>query len=280
MAILNKKQRRIKNLQKRGNTYCPLCMCSFNSIVIPTLEHIPPKKLGGQVKCLTCKDCNQKTGDTIERSLINSKHDKVVFQELNTPKKKNLSYTDIKIKEKAPLAVAKNAGPETLRAYYKIAYLALGSATNGFIWNKYFSEVREFILDGGNIPLGTNWIMLPDPYIRDNFIAYFVSKRKDICGWIIGVDEFGIIFFNKIIPIIISDDRVISQNYLSNYPLFGTQSNNWWYNNQNPLRVLVIANVDSILEPLETKERLKNIDLVFPAYKDISLQHIKRKLGL
>ena len=48
-----------------GNKRCPICLCEFErSDVVAgtevTLEHAPPKSLGGAPICLTCKSCNNK----------------------------------------------------------------------------------------------------------------------------------------------------------------------------------------------------------------------------
>ena len=46
-----------------GNTQCPICFTPFTERQVEfgktvTLEHAPPKALGGKVVCLTCEDCN------------------------------------------------------------------------------------------------------------------------------------------------------------------------------------------------------------------------------
>ena len=54
---------RRQRLFQRGNTQCPICLTSFTRALVRsgnkvTLEHAPPKTLGGRVACLTCADCN------------------------------------------------------------------------------------------------------------------------------------------------------------------------------------------------------------------------------
>ena len=60
---------RDRRLRKRmfdaGNTKCPICLSSFDRLDVAagtevTLEHAPPKSLGGVPICLTCKSCNNK----------------------------------------------------------------------------------------------------------------------------------------------------------------------------------------------------------------------------
>ena len=57
----------------RGNIACPLCQTRFTRNQASagrtvTLEHVPPKALGGQPRCLTCKRCNAGTGRGIDQA--------------------------------------------------------------------------------------------------------------------------------------------------------------------------------------------------------------------
>ena len=57
-----------------GNVNCPICLRAFTKEDVEigenvTLEHVPPKSLGGQVRCLTCADCNASAGRTIDQAL-------------------------------------------------------------------------------------------------------------------------------------------------------------------------------------------------------------------
>ena len=60
------RERRLRQrLFNAGNTKCPICLSDFDrSDVLAgtnvTLEHAPPKSLGGSAICLTCKSCNNK----------------------------------------------------------------------------------------------------------------------------------------------------------------------------------------------------------------------------
>ena len=60
-------------LYDRGNTVCPICLTGFtrdqaSSGRTVTLEHVPIKALGGQARCLTCRDCNAETGRSIDQA--------------------------------------------------------------------------------------------------------------------------------------------------------------------------------------------------------------------
>jgi len=60
------RERRLRlRLFNAGNTRCPICLADFNKSDVlagtnVTLEHAPPKSLGGAAICLTCKSCNNK----------------------------------------------------------------------------------------------------------------------------------------------------------------------------------------------------------------------------
>ena len=58
------RERRLRQrLFNAGNTRCPICLSDFDKSDVlagtnVTLEHAPPKSLGGAAICLTCKSCN------------------------------------------------------------------------------------------------------------------------------------------------------------------------------------------------------------------------------
>ena len=60
-------------LYDRGNTACPICLTGFtrdqaSSGRTVTLEHVAIKALGGQARCLTCRNCNAETGRGIDQA--------------------------------------------------------------------------------------------------------------------------------------------------------------------------------------------------------------------
>ena len=66
------RSRRLR-LYDRGNTACPSCLTGFTrdqaaSGRTVTLEHVPIKALGGQARCLTCRNCNAETGRSIDQA--------------------------------------------------------------------------------------------------------------------------------------------------------------------------------------------------------------------
>ena len=45
---------------------CPLCVRGFASIDALTLEHVPPKSIGGRQLVLTCRECNNTSGSRLD----------------------------------------------------------------------------------------------------------------------------------------------------------------------------------------------------------------------
>ena len=66
------RSRRLR-LYDRGTTAYPICLMGFTrdqaaSGRTVTLEHVPIKALGGQARCLTCRNCNAETGRGIDQA--------------------------------------------------------------------------------------------------------------------------------------------------------------------------------------------------------------------
>lgn len=63
-------------IKEKENTYaCPICLIEFRfeSSAIPiglTKEHVPPRSLGGTVKCYTCSKCNSNFGAGADNQLL------------------------------------------------------------------------------------------------------------------------------------------------------------------------------------------------------------------
>ena len=61
-----------------GNNRCPICLSKFDRLAVVagtevTLEHAPPKSLGGVPICLTCKSCNNKASLVDQHAFLSVK---------------------------------------------------------------------------------------------------------------------------------------------------------------------------------------------------------------
>ena len=61
-----------------GNTHCPICLVSLTEdgvspSPVATLEHVPPKAVGGREVCLTCRPCNALASATSDQAVKRSK---------------------------------------------------------------------------------------------------------------------------------------------------------------------------------------------------------------
>ena len=77
---LAKKTSRDKRLKffNLGNTHCPICLVQFTEENVRTgrgvtLEHAPPKTLGGREVCLTCEPCNSLASGSSDQAVKRSK---------------------------------------------------------------------------------------------------------------------------------------------------------------------------------------------------------------
>ena len=78
MAKKTSRDRRLKFFGL-GNTHCPICLVQFTEDDVRTgrgvtLEHAPPKTLGGREVCLTCEPCNRRASATSDQAVRRSKN--------------------------------------------------------------------------------------------------------------------------------------------------------------------------------------------------------------
>ena len=73
------RERRLRQrLFDAGNNRCPICLSEFDRADVVagtevTLEHAPPKSLGGVAICLTCKSCNNKASLIDQHAFLSAK---------------------------------------------------------------------------------------------------------------------------------------------------------------------------------------------------------------
>ena len=77
MAGKTLRERRLKFFSL-GNTHCPICLVSLSEDgvrpgPVATLEHVPPKAVGGREACLTCRPCNALASATSDQAVKRSK---------------------------------------------------------------------------------------------------------------------------------------------------------------------------------------------------------------
>ena len=82
MSRTSRRSGRDRRLRQRlfgaGNITCPICLSAFDSSDVVagtevTLEHAPPKSLGGVPICLTCKSCNNKASLIDQHAILSAK---------------------------------------------------------------------------------------------------------------------------------------------------------------------------------------------------------------
>ena len=69
------------SLYDRGNTACPICLTVFTRDAVSsgrtvTLQHVPIKALGGQPRCLTCRNCNAQAGRGVDQAAAMTARDR------------------------------------------------------------------------------------------------------------------------------------------------------------------------------------------------------------
>ena len=79
MSRKSGKHKRVQ-LFDSGNVECPICLTPFTREEVTagrvvTLEHVPPRFMGGRARCLTCKRCNAGTGRNIDQAAGATKQD-------------------------------------------------------------------------------------------------------------------------------------------------------------------------------------------------------------
>jgi hypothetical protein len=75
----------ISNLSHHRNLYaCPICRTLFTveaiTVGVLTLEHVPQRSQGGRGIALTCKDCNNTAGDSIDAAVDRREKDIAFFE--------------------------------------------------------------------------------------------------------------------------------------------------------------------------------------------------------
>lgn len=88
--------------EQNGQTHpcyvCPICLRAFTDVKELTLEHVPPKSLGGKPLCLTCVKCNNSAGHTVDAALNEEHKIAESFQPNSGPQKVHLIVGDAELR--------------------------------------------------------------------------------------------------------------------------------------------------------------------------------------
>lgn len=165
------KNRRIR-LYDRGSVACPICLTLFTrdqavSGKTVTLEHFPPKSLGGTTRCLTCKSCNSEAGKLDQVAAVDARRDRVRVVQNIAGKKRTFEISPEGKEITPPFEgyskqdfekLMKTGGRFTLTleipdqravalSALKSAYLAVFSLTGSYLyaWDAALEPVRQLI---------------------------------------------------------------------------------------------------------------------------------------
>ena len=209
-----------EQLLAAGNRRCPICGRAFLGSVIPTLEHVPPKSVGGTIVCLTCKTCNSAAGRRLDRAAaqhstglttgyINLEgygEKKFRMQIRYEAGKVGVSLLDgdpgRDFREWRKILASRRQATERLTLTYaqyttkeiswlRSAYLALfGLVGNELLEQTTLDSVREQLLSPTETQIRHHCIPLPSD--QKNHRGIWIA-RKPIRCWVITLDGIGVI---------------------------------------------------------------------------------------
>lgn len=114
-----------------GNTHCPICLAPFTEPGVrtgdgATLEHAPPKAVGGREVCLTCRSCNALASATSDQAIKRTRAPPEVTIDVHGRKRTARFWADGIPPERMPYRFADTpAGKEAERALGGEAVLAV-----------------------------------------------------------------------------------------------------------------------------------------------------------
>jgi hypothetical protein len=79
-----------------GRYLCPLCLNWFTDLDDLSLEHAPPRSIGGRHMAVTCRRCNSRSGHTVDAEL---RHAETLYefgsQSMTKPMPATARYGDV-----------------------------------------------------------------------------------------------------------------------------------------------------------------------------------------
>ena len=255
------------NIEFEYGILCPLCLNVFleNDLIASeanhlTLEHNPPKSLGGKDNILTCKECNNANGHKTDLELLNYLLEKE-FKNFS-PNSHHRTKLETKNggKVTADLSVDKD-GQITLNLQPKYS--------NPTDYKKFIDseETGFFAIKGENNKFATKRFKFEMPIpAKGNMRLASISLLK--IGYLLGFEKYGHIFlFNKNI-------EKIRQQILNPEKEILTEP--FWINFVFPEMYVGVNIVSKPTElacflnifNLKTKSRNLQVSIAFPGYND------------
>ncbi len=184
---MGEKKRNVQRLLDAGNDRCSICWQSLttNTMATITVEHVPPRSLGGPPACLTCLTCNNRFAEaeeylrrevrgTSRMSLRDDERRRVLASDVVLPEpyvdENGKKHLDFRLRDNTWKSVENDQiiwsgmmpkmtsvefqipdEEELTRAWVKLFYLMAGCARRGEAWRTAWApKVREYLQ--GNIP--------------------------------------------------------------------------------------------------------------------------------
>ncbi len=119
-----------------GRYLCPLCLNWFTDLDDLSLEHAPPASIGGRHTAVTCRDCNSRSGHTVDAELRRAE---TLYEfgsrSMTKPMSATAHYGDVEQRSEiifgpeglSIAGVAKQNHPDTAAAVTEVLQAAAGS---------------------------------------------------------------------------------------------------------------------------------------------------------
>ncbi len=231
---------------------CPLCienfLIGFEKGLIPstdfTLDHFPPESVGGSLKIITCKKCNNDAGSLYEAELI-----------------KKMNYE-----------ASKNGDIEAL---IKTKFKAVGVPGNYASFVKKNSEgkiILDFPSKGKNkTPFLKDW--LDETNRKDDWEVTLTIPRPDDKKILKAVLKaaYLICFINWGYDFIFSSNGELIRNVLKGEDVYPTEFLSFWFDKSNlPKEVKMPLGLCIIEKPVELQTYVVNVPLELNGYSSIA----------
>lgn len=260
--------------------FCPICLKIFEESQLEknldnylTLEHNPPESLGGKANILTCKNCNNKSGHTLDNALLKY----LLDENFNNYKSNSSHWTKLSNQKGDKVTANINWDKDG-----KLVINVKGKHSNPKDLKNIIESEEKGIFPNEEDPLSfytSKWnFNFPAPNRSDMRIASIALLK---IGYLLAFEKFGHIFlFNKNLEII--RKQILSPNEK-------IITDPFWINNNFPEMYLGVSLIEKPKElksfvstfKLTTPSGTMQISIVFPKYGDddkFIYQNIKKEL--